>query len=146
MGAVLRKLKKNDSETFSLIWLDATVNNSQENINAQHQLRKSINHLKTFTDSDQCERYIRSVSVDDQIVLVVSGHLGQVIVPRIHRLRQISSIYVYCMDKAKNEQWSNQFEKVNYILSSHYEMESLPVSSHNSSFKLQKSSELKILF
>lgn len=112
MGAVLRKLKKNNSETFSLIWLDAKVNNSQENINAQHQLRKLINHLKTYTDSNQCEQYIRSVSDNHQIILIVSSHLGEIVVPRIHQLRQISSIYICCMDKTKNEQWSNQFEKV----------------------------------
>lgn len=118
MGAVCRKPENSNSETFSLVWLDATVNNSQENINAQDRLRGLTNHLKTFTDDDQCEQYIRSVSIDEQIILIVSGHLSQVLVPRIHRLRQVSSIYVYCMDKAKNEQWSKQFNKVSYILSS----------------------------
>jgi hypothetical protein len=112
MGSVLRKHKNNNSETFLVLWLDATVNNCQENINAQHKLRKSIKHLKTFTDDNHCEQYIRSVSVNNQIILIVSGHLGQMIVPRIHQLQQISSIYVYCMNKAKNEQWSKQYEKV----------------------------------
>lgn len=118
MGSVLRKCTNSNCETFSLIWLDATVNNCQENINAQHELRKSIDRLKTFTDHNQCERYIRSVPVNNQIILVVSGHLGQVIVPRIHSLQQISSIYIYCMDKAKHEQWSKQYEKVTYIFDS----------------------------
>jgi hypothetical protein len=117
MGAALRKLKNNNSKLLLLIWLDTTVNTSQENIDAQHQLRRLINHLNTFTDSDQCEQYIRSSSRDDEIVLIVSGHLGRVIVPRVHRLRQVLSIYVYCMDKTKNEQWSNQFKKVRCILS-----------------------------
>ena len=35
-------------ETFSLLWLDAEVNESSENVAAQQQLRTSINYLKTF--------------------------------------------------------------------------------------------------
>ncbi len=118
MGAVSRKLNNNISETLSLIWLDATVGSSQQNIDAQHQLRKLIDHLQTFTDSDQCEQYIRSASTDNRIILIVSGHLGRVVVPRIHRLRHVLSIYVYCMDKTKNKQWTNEFKKVSCILSS----------------------------
>ena len=102
----------NNLETYSLIWLDAKVN-SQQNINVQQQLRSSINHLETFEQSDQCEQHIRSLSSQDRIVLIVSGRLGQQVVPRIHQLRQISSIYVYCMGKERNEQWANQFNKVN---------------------------------
>ncbi len=35
-------------ETYSLIWLDAFVNTSEENFQAQKQLQTSINHLLTF--------------------------------------------------------------------------------------------------
>ena len=99
-------------ETFSLLWLDASVNNCQENIDAQHQLRTSINFLRTFEDVDQCEAYIRSKSKDDRIVLITSGRLGHIIVPRNHSLRPLSSIYVYCKDKKINEAWANQYKKV----------------------------------
>jgi hypothetical protein len=100
-------------ETFSLLWLDASVNDVQENIDAQQQLRTSINYLKTFEDGDKCEEYIRSVPKDDRIILIISGRFGEIIVPRIHSLRQISSIYVYCKDKKRHETWANQFKKVN---------------------------------
>jgi hypothetical protein len=105
-------------ETYCLIWLDASVNESQENIQAQKQLRSSINHLMTFEDDQQCLKYIQSVPKDDRIILIVSGRLGQIIVPKIVKYRQISSIYVYCMDKIANEKWANQFKKVTYHL--HY--------------------------
>lgn len=99
-------------ETFSLLWLDASVNNCQENVDAQHQLRTSINFLRTFEEVDQCEAYIRSKSKDDRIILITSGRLGQIIVPQIHSLRTLSSIYVYCKDKKLNEAWANQYKKV----------------------------------
>lgn len=118
MGAAPPKQSKNNFETFPLIWLDATVNDSQENANAQDQLRTLSNHLMTFTDSYQCEQYIRSLSASDQIIFMVSSHLGREFIPRIHHLPQISSIYVYCMNEVRNEHLANQFTKVKYTLSS----------------------------
>jgi hypothetical protein len=68
----------------SIVWLDASVNNTQENVNAQQMLRIPTNHLKTYTDDKSCEK-------------------GQLIVLRIHSLVQVSAIFVYCTDK-KNEE------------------------------------------
>ncbi len=100
-------------ETFSLVWLDNTINNSQANLNTLKRLRTIINHLLTFEDSSPCEEYIRSVSNHDRIVIIVSGISGRQLVPRIHQLGQVCSIYVYCMDRKTNEQWTKNFDKVN---------------------------------
>jgi hypothetical protein len=99
-------------ETFSLLWLDPSVHETNENIQAQDKLRTAINQLKPFENSKQCEQYIRSVSAKDRVVLIVSGQLGRDIVPRIHHLQQLLSIYVYCQDLKSNEQWSSQYAKV----------------------------------
>jgi hypothetical protein len=104
--------QKQNLETYFLIWLAAEVNSFNENVKVQQQLRRSINHLTTFDDDKKCEEYIRSVPKDDRIILIVNGQLGQKIVPRIHQLQQISSIYIYCMNKKQNEQWTQQFSKV----------------------------------
>jgi hypothetical protein len=114
MGGLWSYITQNNQnrETYSLIWLDASVNCSQENIQAQKQLRASINHLLTFEDNDRCLEYIRSVSENDRIVLIVSGRLGRNIVSKIAHFRQIISIYVYCMDKPANEEWAQHFPKV----------------------------------
>ncbi|CAF2104698.1 unnamed protein product [Rotaria magnacalcarata] len=99
-------------ETYYLLWLDAEVNTSEENRIAQQQLRSTINHVTTFEDGNLCQQYIQSISIYDRIILIVSGRLGQEVVPRIHDLRQLSSIYVYCIDKQKNEEWAKNFTKV----------------------------------
>ncbi len=99
-------------ETFSLLWLDASVNSSEENRCAQKHLRSTINYLKTFEDAKQCQEYIEKISSYDRLILIVSGQLGQEIVPHIHHFRQVSSIYVYCRDKQRNEQWAKNFPKV----------------------------------
>jgi exonuclease V gamma subunit len=96
-------------EIFCLIWLDA---NGKESRDTEQNLRSVINYLKKFQDVQQCQQYIEERSKNDRLVIIVSGQLGREIVPSIHKLRQVISIYVYCMNKKSNEQWSSKFTKV----------------------------------
>jgi hypothetical protein len=100
-------------EIFSLIWLDTNVN-VKDTRNTEQNLRSIINHLKKFQDVKQCQEYIEQSSPIDRLVLIVRGRMGQEIVPVIHQLRQVISIYVYCTDKQKNEEWSCKFSKVRF--------------------------------
>jgi len=104
--------KEDNSEKFSLYWLDAEVNGSDDNKKAQEQLRSINNHLKTFDDLFKCQETIQSLHEQDRVILIVSGRLGRQILPQIHQFPQLSSIYVYCMDKQSNEEWARQFPKV----------------------------------
>ena len=108
---------RNDVEISIIVWLDADINKKVENQKAQQQLRAIVNHLKTFEDGNQCEKYIRSISSKERLLLIVNDQQGREIVPHIHTLRQVISIYVYCKDKKGNEQWINQFSKVKQIFS-----------------------------
>ncbi|CAF3101930.1 unnamed protein product [Rotaria socialis] len=108
--------KDENLETYCLIWLDKSVNKSEENFHAQQILRGSIHRLLTFDDEERCLDYIDHLSDDDRIVMIVSGQLGQAIVPQIAYLRKIVSIYVYCMDKQANEKWAQHFSKVKGVV------------------------------
>lgn len=103
-------------ETFILIWLDPQVNKTDENQQLQTKLREIIYRFRTFDDQQQCKRYIVSLSPRDRIVFIVNGYCGRELVPQIHQLPQLSSIYIYCMNKQANEQWTKDFNKVGYIL------------------------------
>ncbi len=103
--------QSNTVETNSLIWLDAELKNNNTNWHAQQQLRNIINNIKTFEDPHECQQYIQQVPMNHRIILIVSGRLGQEIVPYIHHLKQITSIYVYCADKQKNEKWTQKYSK-----------------------------------
>lgn len=100
-------------ETYSLVWLDTLVNSTNENRQAQQQLRASINHLLTFEDDRRCCEYIDSLPKEDRIILIVSGRLGRIIVPKVAHFQQIISIYVYCQDQRTHEAWAHQIPKVN---------------------------------
>jgi len=106
--------KENNLELFSIIWLDSNLN-INDNRKTDEKLRLIINHLNKFQDIQQCQRYIEQRSIDDRLIIIVNGIQGQQMVPRIHHLRQVSSIYVYCIDKYYHQQWTQQFYKVKFI-------------------------------
>jgi hypothetical protein len=69
----------------------------------------------TFEDAEQFLEYIDTLSDDDRVIFIVSGRFGQIVVPQIFQLRKIVSIYVYCMNQKANEQWAQDFPKVNIL-------------------------------
>jgi len=99
-------------EIFSLVWLDSQADELPEYNNVQEKLRTIINYLKIFENLDQCEQYIRSISKYDRLILIVNYPFAQEITSRIHSLRQLSSIYIYGANKETNEQWIEQYPKV----------------------------------
>lgn len=105
-------LQENNIEGTYVIWLDSSVDILEENRIAQQKIRSITGHLKLFENIQDCERYLNQASINDRILLIVSGRLGKEIVPRIHHYRQIFSIYVYCGDKTQHEEWAKHFQKV----------------------------------
>ncbi len=99
-------------EIYITVWLDAEVNTNEENRKAQEQLRTIISRLKAFESRDECKKYVRSLSSQERVLLIVSGRFGEELIPKIHSLRQVVSIYVYCKDKIANEKWAIHFMKV----------------------------------
>lgn len=118
MATALPALDKSNLENYTLIWLDQDANVAPENVQAQPHFRAAINYLKMFKKSDECSKYIRSLTKEDCVVMIVSGRLGQEIVPEVHPLPQVRAIYVYCMRRDKYEQWAEPFSKVNLPLES----------------------------
>ena len=115
MGDFLSKIitKSDDNlETFTLVWLDASVDKNSDNLAAQDELRATINQLQPFSELEKCVVFIETSPKTDRIVLIVSGSLSQEIVPHIHKLEQLLSIYIYCYDVKGHEQWSKSYCKV----------------------------------
>lgn len=108
-------VSETDVGTYIAVWLDVNVNKSEQNLKAQSQIRLFLNCLVTFDNVNECEKYIRSVSSQKQIILIISGRFGREFVPMVHALPNIVRIYVYCGDKQGNEKWSKNFSKVKYI-------------------------------
>jgi len=88
-----------------LIWLDININeNSTDCRNTITHLRCAVNDINIFTDSTECVRFLDKIT-DNKACMIISGSIGQYIVPRVHNMFQIDSIFIFCGNKKHHEQW-----------------------------------------
>jgi hypothetical protein len=97
-------------ELFHLIWLDD--DNSENNQNIEAKLRSTITQFTKFQDVTPCRQYIENISADNRLVLLLSNHLSNELLPVIHKLQQVSLICIYDVNGITNEQLLEQFHKV----------------------------------
>ena len=48
------------TQQFAIVWLDAEVNDSEDNLFAQPKLFHTFNHVEIFEDGNTCQQFIRS--------------------------------------------------------------------------------------
>jgi hypothetical protein len=95
-----------------LIWLDNNIDdNSTDCRNTITQLRRVVNSINTFTDGDQCIEFIEEMK-NEKACMIISGSLGQHLVPRVHGLSQVDSIFIFCGNKKRHEQWTKEWSKI----------------------------------
>ena len=95
-----------------LIWLDGNVDeNNSDCRNTITQLRRSMNTINIFTDSEECLQFLKDMQ-DEKSCMIISGALGQQIVPRIHDLAQVDTIFIFCGNKKYHEQWAKNWSKI----------------------------------
>ncbi|UJR28164.1 hypothetical protein I4U23_009418 [Adineta vaga] len=103
-------------KSFVFVWCDASVgtqnyvddaNNTLKNI--ANVVNKNRQIVHTFNEIKACQEFIMQVN---NVCLIISGAYGIDLVPQIHNLEQIHSIYIFCMHKAKHELWASHYRKV----------------------------------
>ena len=105
-----------------LILLDSQHNESDHSI--RHpiaQFRNLFNNSRTFSDATNCANFINEMK-DFKAYMVVSGTLGEQIVPSVHVMPQLNSIYVFCSEKLHDEQWPRNWSKVKGIFTESFSL------------------------
>jgi hypothetical protein len=84
--------------------LDETIINPEKLLSSQRKtlLLSYIKSIQSFVHCGECREYIEKIS-NVRIFFVVSGSLGEKIVPIIHDLPKLTFIYIFCADKSKHE-------------------------------------------
>ncbi|CAF1615543.1 unnamed protein product, partial [Didymodactylos carnosus] len=99
-------------EDFTVIWIDSNIDKTDDCIQIRARLRLLINYLKTFDEpNDECLCYIKQI-VNEKIFLIISGRYSEHVVPFVHDLPQILSIYIYCYMKDDYLHQKQQQKKV----------------------------------
>ena len=99
-------------ENFVIIWLDSNLNESDDNYQKTiSSLQRIVNGIKTFTNIKSCVAFLSQIE-NEKVFIIVSGSLGQTIMPHIHCMSNVNSIYIFCSNRSKHELWTKEWIKV----------------------------------
>ena len=112
-GAVAhRQVNVRMVQNVLLVWLDTNIDtNNNDCQNTITRLRHVINDISTFTDGDECIKFIQNIH-DSKACMIISGSLGQHIVPQVHDMSQVNTIFIFCDNRKRHEQWAKEWPKI----------------------------------
>jgi hypothetical protein len=98
-------------ESHQLICCDTNTQNSITRDITLSELRQIIDYTKCFDNDKSCKRYLEETQ---HIVsfLICSDNISTQLIPEIHHLQNIRSIYVYSPNSEHHQQWSSEYVKV----------------------------------
>ena len=99
-------------QNYTFVWLDSNIDETQQDMkHSLSQIRSIVTTIDTFTDVGQCLDFLDQLE-QVKIFMIISGALGQSTLPHIHDRPELDSIYVFCGNKARHEEWVKQWPKV----------------------------------
>ncbi|CAF3648275.1 unnamed protein product [Adineta steineri] len=107
-----RRINIQQVQNVLLIWLDNNIDETNDDCqNTMTKLRSAVYDIKTYTNGDQCLEFIRTI-IDKKVCMIISGSLGQHIVPHVHNMSQVDSIFIFCGNRKHHEQWVKDWSKI----------------------------------
>lgn len=97
---------------MSVIWCDINIHDTNENIQKQKELEEVSKSFHPFNDYEACEEHIRHLDTADEVILIVAGSIGSVLIPLVHDATQLCVIYIYSM---QGDYYRKQFEGYNKV-------------------------------
>jgi hypothetical protein len=99
-------------QNFLLIWVDPSIDQSKKDCqNTLAQLRNIVNDINLFTEPNQCVDFLTDIK-DMNAFLIVDGSLGEHIIPLMHDIPQLDTIYIFCGNKSRHEEWTKKWSKI----------------------------------
>lgn len=113
------KEKRTYIENCLLVWLNQNIEEDLGKYPEEiFRLKDVFARMNTFDDSKKCLDFISNVKNNERIFLISSGTLGKNVVPQLHDMAQVDSIYIFCGDKSKHEEWVKSFWKIKGLFTS----------------------------
>ena len=100
-----------NKESITLIWFDPNIGSREDTEHTKQRLRHINDYVIFHTDLDQCITFIQSID-KEKIFLITSGKKASELLPRINSLRQIDSIFIFCMKKVRYEHLLDEHSKI----------------------------------
>ncbi|CAF1381202.1 unnamed protein product [Adineta ricciae] len=95
-----------------LVWLADNIDeNNNECQTTIAKLQSSIGNVNTFTSVDVCVGFIENIH-DKRICMMTSSELGEKVIPRIHHMPQVDSIFIFPAGRKRHETWMDEWSKI----------------------------------
>ncbi|CAF3317902.1 unnamed protein product [Rotaria socialis] len=103
-------------QNFLLVWLDRHINDvkNADYLNTISKLKELADKVYKFHDADDFVSFI-SDNKREKICIITSAEMGEIIVPVIHNMKQISAIYILSGDQAQHHVWIDGWSKIKGI-------------------------------
>ena len=99
-------------QNFLLVWLHDSLDETKDDFqNSLIQLRSIVNTVHNFTNADQCVDFITDIN-DETIFMIISRTFGEIIIPIIHNISQLDSIFVLCNNTTNDANLAQSWSKV----------------------------------
>ncbi|CAF1095738.1 unnamed protein product [Adineta steineri] len=109
---VNRRMNVQRMQNVLLIWLDGNINeNNADCSNTIKQLKRVVSNINTFTDGEECVEFIQTIT-NNKVCMIVSGSLGKHIVPHVHDMSQVDTIFIFCNNQEWHKQWAKEWPKI----------------------------------
>ena len=109
-------------QKFVLVWVDPNIDQPNKDCqNTLAQLQTIGNDVNIYTQPDQCIQFLNNIN-NEKAFVIVSGGLGQYLVPKIHDMPQVDAIYIFCGNKSRHEEWTKEWNKIKGV---HTEIKSI---------------------
>ena len=75
--------------------------------------------VHTFGDTDECVDFLSDIQTEE-IILIASEHLAENLVPMIHQISQLISVFALSSNEFRDQQWTNNWSKVKGLFTDVY--------------------------
>ncbi|CAF1400201.1 unnamed protein product [Adineta steineri] len=107
-----RRMNMQRMRSVLLIWLDNNVKDHDADCNNSiNQLKRVVTNVNTFTDVEQCVDFIQTTTYN-KVCMIVSSSLGKHVVPLVHDLSQVDTIFILCDNQEWHKQWVEEWPKI----------------------------------
>ena len=100
-----------NKESSTLIWFDPTIGSNQDTEHTKQQLRSINDYVIFHTDLDECIRSIQSID-KEKVFLITSGVKAPLLLPHVSELRQLDSVFVFCMNRDRYKHLLDEYAKI----------------------------------
>ncbi|CAF4117055.1 unnamed protein product, partial [Adineta steineri] len=100
------------AQNYLLLWIDASMDEADKDCqDILAQLKNVVNEVHLCSQSDQCIQLVKQIDTERAFV-ITSGYFGQHLVPKIHGMSQLDAIYIFCGNKSKHQEWTQNWTKI----------------------------------